>query len=93
VFLAGTRRKAMPHATFMYHGVGFGITTAVRFKEKNLRERLDAVRADQAKMASIIIDRTQLTQAEVENLFLERDAGFAWSKGIIHEVDGGRHSQ
>ena len=91
VFLAGAHRKACPHSTFMYHGVGFDVMTAMRFEEKNLRERLDSIRADQSKIGAIIGERTQLTQPEIENLFLEaqtRDTDFALAKGVIHEVAG-----
>ena len=90
IFLAGARRKAAPHTTFMYHGVGFDVTTAIRFEEKNLRERLDAIRTDQSKMGAIMVERTKLTQPEVENLFLEaqtKDTVFALDKGVIHEVE------
>jgi ATP-dependent Clp protease, protease subunit len=90
IFLAGETRYAVPGSTFMFHGVGFDITNA-RFEEKTLRERLDGLLADQKRIGSIIKDRTNLTDAEVKDLFLEaktQDTAFAKSKGIIDEVRG-----
>src|SRR5205807_3160325 len=60
VFLAGERRLACPHSTFMFHGVGFDGMPGQRFEEKLLRERLDGVLADQNRIASIIEERTSL---------------------------------
>jgi ATP-dependent Clp protease, protease subunit len=89
VFLAGSHRKACPHSTFMYHGVGFDTYQPTRFEEKNLRERLGSIIADQSKIGAIIGERTKLTQPEIENLFLEaqtKDTSFALGKGVIHEI-------
>jgi ATP-dependent Clp protease, protease subunit len=91
IFLAGAHRKACPHSTFLYHGVGFDVMTPLRFEEKRLRERLDSIRADQSKIGAIMGERTQLTQSEIENLFLEaqtKDTAFALAKGVIHEISG-----
>lgn len=89
VFLAGDKRYACPSATFMFHGVGFDIHQPTRLEEKNLRERLDGLQADQKKIGSVIADRTSLTQEEIERLFLEastKDTDYAKSKGLIDEV-------
>jgi ATP-dependent Clp protease protease subunit len=83
------RRKACPHSTFMFHGVGFDVPAPMRFEEKTLRERLDGFTARQSKIGNILSDRTQLTTPEVESLFLQaqtKDTGFALTKGIIHEI-------
>lgn len=90
VFLAGEERYANPHATFMFHGVGFDVNgEKMRFEEKNLRERLDSIIADQARISNIMCERTRLTQEETKGLFLEsqtKDPDFARSKGIIHDI-------
>jgi ATP-dependent Clp protease, protease subunit len=91
VFLSAAldRRKASPHSTFMFHGVGFDVPGPTRFEEKTLRERLDGLTASQSKIGNILSDRTQLTTPEVESLFLQaqtKDTDFALAKGIIHEV-------
>ena len=89
VFLAGKRRIACPHSTFMFHGVGLDLSGSTRLEEKSLRERLDGVKADQGKIGGIIADETALQRAEVDSFFLEaktKDAAFALERGIIHEI-------
>jgi len=90
IFLAGERRYACPHATFMFHGVGFDVPQGFRLEEKLLRERLDGIRADQARIAKIIEERASFTDtAEIEGLFLEaatKDPAYAKAKGIVTEV-------
>lgn len=89
VFLAGDRRYACPHATFMFHGVGVDINQKMRLEEKTLRERLGSIQADQRRIGSVIVDRTDISEAEVNNLFLEavtRDPDYALEREIVHEV-------
>ncbi len=89
VFLAGRTRYATPHATFMFHGVGFDIKSNQRLEEKNLRELLGGVISDQRRIGSIIAQHTNLTTGEIAGLFREaktKDTSWAINKGIIHEI-------
>lgn len=90
VFLAGEERYACPNSTFMFHGVGFDITAGMRFEEKILRERLDAITADQAQIANIMEQRASFASpVEIKELFLEavtKDPSYAKAKGIIHDI-------
>ena len=89
IFLAGEHRVASPHSTFMFHGVGFDAPQGTRLEEKMLRERLDSLLADQKRIAAIMDERTSLDMDQIEPLFLEaqtKDAAFAASTGIVHEV-------
>ena len=89
IFLAGETRYSTPNSTFMFHGVGFDVIQAMRFEEKNLRERLDSIVADQRKIGAIISERSSLKPEEVQELFREavtRDPGYAKEKGIIHDI-------
>lgn len=89
IFLAGEQRYASANATFMFHGVGFNVSQPMRFEEKNLRERLDGVLADQHRISSIIADRSSLSEDEVAGFFREgqtKDAAYAASFGIVHEI-------
>lgn len=89
IFLAGGERYSCPHATFMFHGVGFDVRQLMRVEEKFLRERLDSITADQKRIASLIAERTKLTPDEIEKLFLEavtRDPTYALSNGIVHDI-------
>lgn len=89
IFLAGEERYACSNSTFMFHGVGFDVTQAVRFEEKTLKERLDAIQADQKRIGAIISERTKLGTEEIERLFLQastKDPGYAKTTGIIDDV-------
>jgi len=89
IFLAGAERYAAPHATFMFHGVGFNTAVGDRLEEKSLRERLGSLEADQRRIGAIIAQRSGLSQKEVASLFLEaqtKDATWAAAKGVIHEI-------
>jgi len=88
IFLAGEERYAAPNTTFMFHGVGTSGNGA-RLEQKNLREMLDSIEADQLRIAAIIEQHTDLNPSEVADLFLEartKDTAFAISHGIIHDV-------
>jgi ATP-dependent protease ClpP protease subunit len=89
IFLAGAKRYATTHSTFMFHGVGFDLNNPLRLEEKFLRERLDSLMSDQKRIGSIIVERTKITEDAVSELFLEaktKDATFAVSSGIIDEI-------
>src|SRR5205807_8158127 len=59
VFLAGERRLACPHSTFMFHGVGHDVQQGIRLEEKLLRETLDSVITNQKRIGDILTDRTK----------------------------------
>ena len=89
LFLAGEERFACPDSSFMFHGVGFNVSLKMRFELRTLREKMDSVEGDQRKIAAIIAERTQLTPAEIDELFLEavtRAPDYALEHGIVHEV-------
>jgi len=91
IFLAGQERYACANATFMFHGVAAGLApNQLRMEQKDLRERLDSVEHDNARIAAIIKARTTFTDAaEVEALFLEaktKNPDYAKTKGIIHDI-------
>jgi len=89
VFLAGEKRYACPHSTFMFHGVGFDVKAQGRFEEKNLKEFLANILSDHKRIGSIITERTKLDEKVVASLFSEaqtKDATFAIGAGIVHEV-------
>jgi ATP-dependent protease ClpP protease subunit len=89
VFLAGGTRYACPHSTFMFHGVGLDTGPGSRLEEKNLREALDGVLANQKRIASVMSERSNITTEVAETLFgtaQTKDATYAASCGIIHEI-------
>jgi ATP-dependent Clp protease protease subunit len=89
IFLAGERRIASPSSTFMFHGVAFNTTSPTALAERNLMEMLTVVRADQARMANIISERTQIPRPVVEHMFTEaatKNSTEALAVGIVHEI-------
>jgi ATP-dependent protease ClpP protease subunit len=89
IFLAGKRRYACEHSTFMFHGVGFDVAGQGRLDEKACRERLDSLMSDQKRIGDIITQNTTLPPHEVETLFREaqtKDATAATGFGIVHEI-------
>ena len=89
VFLAGEKRYACPHSTFMFHGVGFSIPGNTVLEEKVLSEKLQGIQSDQKRIGSIIEDRTRIPKEEIARLFLEmqtKDATFAVGCGIVDEI-------
>ena len=89
IFLAGSKRYACPHSTFMFHGVGCQTQPNQVLEAKFLRERLDSITADQRRIGSIIAERTKIGDQDVANLFMEaqtKDAAFAMANGIVDDV-------
>ena len=88
VFLAADERYACAHSTFMFHGVGFD-QQAGRFEERQLREMLDGISADQRRIGDIITERTGIPKEEVDGFFREaqtKTAEFARNRGIVEDI-------
>jgi ATP-dependent protease ClpP protease subunit len=89
IFLAGAERYACPHSTFMFHGLRFDTNSATKLEEKSLRERLNAVLANQGRIGRIMAERTTLSGAQIRGLFKEaktKNAEFARTYGIIDDI-------
>jgi ATP-dependent Clp protease protease subunit len=89
VFLAGEKRYACPQATFMLHGVAFGTNTPAQFYERNLKERLASVQADQERIKAIYNDRAGIDPETAEKFFLGEStisAADAIKGGLAHEL-------
>ncbi|MHC2257151.1 ATP-dependent Clp protease protease subunit [Bradyrhizobium embrapense] len=91
IFLAADKenRFACPHSTFMFHGVGADVAGGMRIEEKNGREMLDSILADQARIGSILVERTALTKNQAGQLFRKastKDAADALSVGLVADI-------
>lgn len=89
IFLAGEERCAVPHSTFLFHGIQYTFTQPGSLTINKLKEIVSGLEKDQNRMAGIVTERTQLTDAEIRELFSQgeaKDPQFAKSKGIIHSV-------
>jgi ATP-dependent protease ClpP protease subunit len=71
VFLAGIERYAVPHSSFLFHGVGFEISQPTRFEEKQVKERLLSIERDQRLIGQIIAENSKLDLNKIKDMFLE----------------------
>jgi ATP-dependent protease ClpP protease subunit len=88
IFAAADERKATPHATFLFHGVGMGIEKA-QLHRTQIQELLTQLTADEKRIATILAERYGQSLAEFETFFTQgetKTADFARTKGIIQEV-------
>ena len=88
IFLAGAKRYAAIHSSFLFHGVQLNFAAGGQLSHPQLVERLSMVKQDESKIAGIISERTRLTPVDIKELFHQgesKDATFAKDKGIIHE--------
>jgi ATP-dependent protease ClpP protease subunit len=88
IFVAADTRYACSHSTFMFHGVGFDVQST-RIEEKNARELLHGILADQKRIADILVNRTRLSAREAGKLFREastKDAIHAQTAGLISDI-------
>jgi ATP-dependent Clp protease, protease subunit len=89
VFLAGERRLACNHTTFMFHGVSPQTQAPQSFERKVLRENLASVESDEKRIGGIVAERTKLSQSTIDTFFLEAKtlgAEEALNGGIVHEI-------
>jgi ATP-dependent protease ClpP protease subunit len=89
IFLAGDDRYACPHSTFMFHGVSFNHTSAFNVDRRYARQMMDGILADQKRIASIMVERTNVNATQAANLFKEagtKDASYAASVGIVANI-------
>ena len=89
VFLAGKRRRACAHSTFMYHGVAWGSQGPANLSEHALIEILANVQSDQRRIANLFVERTRLTQETAHGMFVRAEtktAQEALESGIVHEI-------
>ena len=88
VFQAGQRRIAATSSSFMFHGVGFDIKNT-RMEQKQLQEKIGALKNDQSLIAEIMVRHTNLDTAAIDELFLNMahlSAQEALKRGITDEV-------
>jgi ATP-dependent protease ClpP protease subunit len=89
IFLAARERYAVPHSTFLFHGINYTFNQPGSLAMNKLKEIVSSLEQDQNRMAAIVTERTQLTDKEIRELFRQgdtKDPKFAESKGIIHSI-------
>jgi len=88
LFCGGSKRLSVPQARFLLHGVSASFQNE-RLEEKQLEERLKALRIDIENIAKVIAANTGKALQDVINAMLERttlnpDEAKAW--GLVHEI-------
>lgn len=89
IYLAGAKRYAALHSTFLFHGVAFAFAAGLQLSHVQLTERLSMLRQDENKISGIIASRCKLTEQEIRQLFHQgesKDVTFAKEKGIIDDA-------
>lgn len=88
VFMAGDRRYAVAHTSFLFHGVGWYFGGGEQ-KRAQIKESLSMVETAEEKIAGILADNTQLTKSDIQKMFNEgesKSATFAKTKGVVSEL-------
>jgi ATP-dependent protease ClpP protease subunit len=89
LFCAGTRRFSVPHARFLLHGVQTTFPQGASLEEKQLEERLKAIRIDIENIAGVIAANTGRSEEAVTQDMLNRttlNPEQAVDYGLVHEV-------
>ncbi len=89
IFMAASKRYAAVHSSFLFHGItwGFGAGASLTFNQ--LTETLSVFKREEDKIASILAERTKMSEAEIRELFRQgesKDLQFAVDRGVIHEI-------
>ena len=89
VFLAGKRRFACPHSTFMLHPVAFGLQGGQNYEQPDLTAIVQSLEADQSRIAGIYAERSGLAKEVALGLFNQQktySATEAQTFSFVHEV-------
>ena len=89
IFLAGEERFAAPHSSFLFHGAQLNFNEKTSASANKLAEYSSQLKQDEKKMSGIYVERSKLTEPEVNNLFIQgesKDPSYALEKGIIHDI-------
>lgn len=89
VFLAGDKRYASRASAFLLHGVSWTFHQGSSLSYTQMQETVSRFNSAEQLTASIIQDRTKLSEEEVRSLFNQgasKDPQFALDKGLIDEI-------
>lgn len=89
IFMAGSKRYAARHSTFLFHGIATQFEAKTSVDRTKFKEFLSALEQDENKIAGIIAGTTKLSEEEIRGLFLQgesKDLTFAMDKSVIQEI-------
>ena len=87
--MAGTKRFAAKHSTFLFHGIANQFEAKAVLDRSKIQEMLSGFVQEENKIIGIIAGTTKLSEEEIRKLFLQgesKDLTFAMDKGIIQEI-------
>jgi phage shock protein A len=73
----------------LFHGINWNFAAGASLTFFQLKESLSSFEREETKIASIVAERTGMSEAEIRELFRQgesKDLQFAIDKGIISEV-------
>lgn len=89
VFCAGKKRFSVPHARFLLHGVHSNFPQGASLEEKQLEERLKALKIDEENIAGVIAANTGNSEDDIIQAMRDRttlNSEQALEFGLIHEI-------
>lgn len=89
IYLAGAHRRTSLASTFLFHGTSWTFAQGAEPSLSQMAEFVASLRADEERMKQVFTLRSKITRNEIDSLMLDgstRDATFAESKGIAHEI-------
>ena len=89
IFLAGNTRYACRTSTFMFHGAGLEIHKQTKLEQKNLKEFLSGLDADNKRIAEVVSSRTNIDAQKIrrwQGVGRTVDAEFAKEHGLVHDI-------
>jgi ATP-dependent protease ClpP protease subunit len=89
IFLAGDRRYAATHSSFLFHGIQMQFQKDSRLLTHQVREQLTRMETDESKITGIVAERSEMTEGEMRDLLKQGksvDLATALKKKIIHEI-------
>ena len=69
VYLAGDMRLTNSQTSFAFHPYRFTFLKHSEWRVKDLQEKVNSLRADEAKARAITVERTELSEKEAQELF------------------------
>jgi len=89
LYCGGSKRLSVPQAKFLLHGVSANFPQPVTLEEKQLEEKLKALRIDMENIAKVIAANTDKSVKEVMDAMFERttlNPEEAQTWGLVHEI-------
>jgi ATP-dependent Clp protease, protease subunit len=88
IFQSASKRYAAVHSSFLFHGISWNFAAGASYTFNQLNETISIFKREETKIASIMAERTNMTEPEIRELRQgeSKDLQFAIEKGIIHEI-------